>query len=143
MGTSLDDQVAELTNALEKLARRFKLADAAQSGPPLAEIDKHILLHVSEHPTCGPSDIARNFGVPLTTLSSAADRLAKRGLLLRLRPAEDRRAVALELTEAGHQTVSALRQSHQAMFRAMLAHLSMAERETFLDLARKMAKNDD
>lgn len=142
MDEPLDDQVAELAGALEKLARRFKLTDAVQGGRPMAEIDKHILLHVAEHPGCGPSDVARSFGVPLTTVSSATDRLAKRGLLQRLRPSTDRRAVELELTASGQAHAEALRQAHHAMFRAMLERLSKRERALFVDLARKMSIND-
>lgn len=143
MNETLDDQVAELAGALEKLARRFKLADAAQGGRPLAEIDKHILLHVEAHPGCGPSDVARSFGVPLTTVSSATDRLSKRGLLERQRPSQDRRAVALVLTTPGSAQAAALRQSHHAMFRAMLEQLSPAERSSFIAMSRKISSYED
>lgn len=85
MTNPTDEQVADLAAALDVFSRRFKLTDVG-AGRPLAEIDKHILHYVEAHPDCGPTDVARYLGVAMTTISSATDRLAKRGLLERLRP---------------------------------------------------------
>ncbi len=139
MDDPTDEQVADLAAALDRLARRFKLSDNGQGGRPLAEIDKLILQHVAAHPGCGPSDVARLFGVALTTISSATDRLAKRGLLERLRPSEDRRAVALDLTEAGRAHARALHDMYQAMFREMLRRLTPAERAVFIEMVGKVS----
>ncbi|MBL4916861.1 MarR family winged helix-turn-helix transcriptional regulator [Szabonella alba] len=139
MSEPTDEQVADLAGALDRLGRRFKLSDTAQGGRPLAEIDKLILQHVAAHPGCGPSDVARTFGVALTTISSATDRLAKRGLLERLRPSEDRRAVALDLTEAGKTHARALQDMYQSMFRDMLRRLTPAERAVFIEMVSKIA----
>ena len=47
------------------------------------------------------SDLARHLGVGLSTVSEAAQRLERLGLVTRGRSAPDRRAVALRLTPAG------------------------------------------
>ncbi|HBM60173.1 MarR family winged helix-turn-helix transcriptional regulator [Salipiger marinus] len=138
-----NDQVAELAAALDRLSRRFKLSDASLGGRPLAEIDKHILQHVAAQPGCGPSDVARAFGIALTTISSATDRLAKRGLLQRLRPSDDRRAVALQLTDEGVAYAEAQRAAHQTMFRAMLDQLLPEERPVFIGLIGKISSSED
>lgn len=133
-----DEQVASLAAALDVFSRRFKLKDAG-AGRPVAEIDKHILHYVEAHPGCGPTDVARFLGVAMTTISSATDRLAKRGLLERLRPSDDRRAVALRLTDDGTSYTAAHKQAYMAMFRTMLAPLSPAERDTFVAMMAKIA----
>lgn len=116
MTNPTDEQVADLAAALDVFSRRFKLTDVG-AGRPLAEIDKHILHYVEAHPDCGPTDVARYLGVAMTTISSATDRLAKRGLLERLRPSDDRRAVALRLTAEGASATAAHKQAYMAMFR--------------------------
>lgn len=136
-----EKQIADLAAALDGFARRFKLTDAA-SGRPLAEIDKQILLYVEKHPGCGPTDVARFLGVPTTTISSATDRLAKRGLLARDRPEDNRRAVALRLTDAGGTYVAATKQAYLKMFRSMLERLSPDERESLVAMMTKIASND-
>ncbi|WP_333826636.1 MarR family winged helix-turn-helix transcriptional regulator [Pararhodobacter sp.] len=136
-----DKQIADLAAALDSFARRFKLTEAA-SEKPLAEIDKQILLYVETHPGCGPTDVARFLGVPTTTISSATDRLAKRGLLARDRPEDNRRAVALRLTDAGESYVAATKQAYMAMFKSMLEPLSPGERESLVAMMTKIASND-
>lgn len=108
----------------------------------MAEIDKHILQYVEANPGCGPSDVARFLGVAMTTISSATDRLAKRGLLERLRPSDDRRAVALRLTEAGTCTTSAHKRAYMAMFGTMLERLTPEEREAFVAMMTKISSYD-
>lgn len=136
-----DKQIADLAAALDVFGRRFKLTDAA-SGKPLAEIDKQILLYVEQHPACGPTDVARFLGVPTTTISSATDRLAKRALLARERPEDNRRAVALRLTDAGETYVAATRKAYLEMFRSMLERLSPEERDSLVAMMAKIASND-
>lgn len=141
MSRPTDEQVARLAAALDVISRRFKLADV-DAGRPMAEIDKHILQYVEAHPECGPSDVARFFGAAITTISSAADRLARRGLLLRQRPENDRRAVALRLTDEGKVYTAALGAAYKSMFRMMLDRLDQDERDLFIGMMDKIASYD-
>lgn len=142
MSHPAEEQVAALAAALGAFARRFKLADIG-AGRPLAEIDKQILQYVEANPDCGPTDIARSFGVALTTISSATDRLAKRGLLERLRLSDDRRAVALRLTEQGKSCTAAQNRAYMAMFSTMLERLTPDEREALVAMMTKISSYDD
>ncbi len=141
MTAPTDEQIAKLGAALDVFVRRFKLADAAP-GKPLAELDKQILLYVQKHPGSGPTDVARFLGVATTTISSATDRLARRGLLVRDRPAEDRRAVALKLTREGDASATAQAQAYLAMFKTMLERLSPEERDSLVAMMTKIASYD-
>lgn len=138
-----DDQLALLGAAFDAFARRYKLADELSSDAPLNELDRQTLLYVSENPACGPSDIARFLGVANTTVSSATDRLVRRGLLQRERPEEDRRAVALSLSKAGTTRVSGLLRAHRDLYRRMLAPLSAREREQFIEMINKIVSYED
>ena len=137
-----DDQLAALGAAFETFARRYKVADALRAEQPLNEIDRQTLMYVADHPDCGPSDVARFLGVPNTTLTSAADRLAKRKLLDRQRVEGDRRAVALRLSEEGKARVAAFMAAHREMYRSLLGPLTVSERNELIRLMTKIVKND-
>ncbi|MDX3930021.1 MAG: MarR family winged helix-turn-helix transcriptional regulator [Shinella sp.] len=141
MTSPTDDQIAVLSAALDTFSRRYKLMDAGEK-KPLTELDKQVLLYVKKNPACGPSDIARFLGVAMTTISSATDRLAKRGLLERHRPEVDRRAVALELTGAGRDYVGAQEQAYRQMFQMMLERLRPEEREAFIEMITKISNSE-
>ncbi|EHM03139.1 transcriptional regulator, MarR family [Acetobacteraceae bacterium AT-5844] len=142
MTTPTDAQLATLGAAFGTFARRYKLSAANLADSPLNEVDTQALLYVAEHQDCGPTDIARFLGLPNTTISSATDRLAKRGLLERARMEDDRRAVALRLSSEGETRVAAIRQAYQDMCRLMLDPLTPQERETFISLITKIVFND-
>ncbi|MEO3385344.1 MarR family winged helix-turn-helix transcriptional regulator [Mesorhizobium sp. CAU 1741] len=142
MTTPSDDQIAMLANALDTFSRRYKLTDTG-ADRPLTELDNQVLLFVAGHPSCGPTDVARFLDVAATTISSATDRLVKRGLLNRQRLEGDRRAVALTLSEDGEAYVSTYKHAHDSLFRMMLERLLPEERETFLHLISKIAHHDD
>ena len=142
MTTASDDQLAKLSAALDTFARRYKLADVLGPEKPLNELDKLTLLYVREHPTCGPTDVARYLGVATTTLSSATDRLVKRGLLERHRLEVDRRAVELRLSEKGVLRAAAYAKAHHAIAEQMLHALTPAERDSFIRLILKIVHYD-
>ena len=81
--------------------------------------------------------------MPGTTISSATDRLVKRGLLGRDRIEEDRRAISLRLSAAGETTVAALRAVHWGLYRTMLHCLSPDEREQFIVYMTKIGYSED
>lgn len=138
-----DAQLAALGAALDAFARRYKVAESLSGELPLNEVDKQVLLLVAEHSDCGPTDAARLLNVATTTLTSAADRLEKKGLLERVRLASDRRAVALRLSEAGRVRVDAFLDMHRNMYRKLLAPLSSDERNELIRLMTKVAQNED
>ena len=67
----------------------------------MSERDSRVLAHLDELAPVTVSDLARHLGVGLSTVSEAAQRLERLGLVTRGRSAPDRRAVALRLTPAG------------------------------------------
>lgn len=143
MTTPTDAQLAALGAAFDAFARRFKLAEACGGEQPLNEIDKQTLFYVASHGDCGPTDIARYLNVAGTTLTSATDRLVKRGLLARERVAGDRRAVALRLTEAGQAKVRDLEATYHQMYRQFLDPLTPSEQDTLIQILTKVVQNDN
>jgi len=138
-----DDQLATLGAAFETFTRRYKLAEAISAEKPLNEIDKQTLFYVGKNGGCGPSDVARFLGTANTTISSATDRLVKRGYLRRERVEDDRRAVALQLSEDGRAYVERQLKMYRDMYRLMLERLLPAERDQFIAMITKIVYTDD
>ncbi len=143
MNNPTDEQMTKIGAAFDAFTRRHELADAGGPARPLNELDKQVLLFTGDNPGCGPSDVARFLAVPNTTISSATDRLVKRGLLDRDRIETDRRAIALRLSKDGEETAVALRQVHQDLYRMMLQRLSPIEQEQFINIITKIVYYED
>lgn len=143
MSNPSDAQLAALEAAFETFARRFKLVEAMKAEQPLNELDKQILLYVSRQPNVGPTDLARFFGVANTTLTSATDRLVKRKLLDRSRPEDNRRAVALRLSEAGRACVEAFQAAYRDMYLSLLQPLTPEDRDHLIRIMQIITKNED
>ena len=133
-----DRQLDELGAAMDEFSRRYKLAMSLDGGTALNELDKLLLIHIHRNPGAGPTDLARFFGVPATTTTSATDRLVKRGFVERRRPEKDRRAVALQVTDAGDASVRAIEVTHRSLYASMLAPLAPDERDTLIRLMTKI-----
>lgn len=137
------DQVAQLALAFERFTRRFKVAEAAAAmSNGLNALDIQALLFIEDHPDCSLGDVARNLQVALTTMSSSADRLVRRRMVNRLRPEENRRAVALSTTPEGKEAVAGYIGGYADSCRAMLQSLDSGEQIQFVRLAQKIAEYD-
>ena len=84
--------------------------------------------------------VAETLSAPITTISSALDRLERKGLIERRRIPDDRRMVVIELTAQGRRLAARLRAAHLKNCRAMLSRLNMADRTEFLRLATQMTQ---
>jgi DNA-binding MarR family transcriptional regulator len=86
------------------------------------------------------TEFARALGVPLSTATHSVDRLVKRDLVAREHSEHDRRMVKLRLTDRGARMAEEFLEHRLALMAAMLASLSLGEREIFLELVDKIAR---
>jgi DNA-binding MarR family transcriptional regulator len=70
------------------------------------------------------SDFASALGIPVSTASYTADKLVRKGLVLRTRSDEDRRVVQVELSEAGKKLEQIFFERRLKMGHEMLALLN-------------------
>lgn len=88
------ETVPELMHAIRSHMRQN--ADARVTVPQL-----RCLLFLRRHPGCSLGDIAKHLGVTTATTSTMVDRIVKQGLIKVTVPPDDRRRIALELSEQG------------------------------------------
>lgn len=137
------EQTEQLAIAFERFTRRFKVAEAtAAMQNALNALDIQALLFITEHPQCSLGDVARELQVALTTMSSSADRMVRRGMIERQRPEANRRSVALTITQKGREAVEGYMDGYRASCRAMLDALDTPDRLVFLRLTEKISSYD-
>ncbi|MGA2924171.1 MAG: MarR family transcriptional regulator [Candidatus Sulfotelmatobacter sp.] len=137
-----DRQALALDEGVATLLQRFKLEPSIMAGSPYADLhanDVGLLVVIRGPEKWNVRRIAQSLGAPISTISSALDRLEKRGLVVRLRRPGDRRVVYVELTPAGHRLVAKIRASQVEVCRDMLARLSPTDREDIIRLVTQLA----
>lgn len=100
-----------------------------QTGRLLSRHQASVLDHLDEIDPMGLKELARHMGVTAATMSLTIDRLERKGYVMRLRDASDRRRVQLRLTSAGLRIREASSVLDQERVEAMVSRLDETERE--------------
>ena len=138
-----DEHASALDQSIAFLLQRFKLEPGIIAGSPYAGLhanDVGLLVALEKPEEWSVRRIAELLEAPISTVSSALDRLEKRTLVVRSHGSEDRRVVRVGLTRAGQKLVAKIRSSQIEACRAMLARLGPKEREDFIRLVAKLAQ---
>ncbi len=86
-------------------------------------------------------DLARAIGIEGPTLTHHLDALEESGLVVRTRDPQDRRAVRVELTDAGREKHGELMQAVIAFNRRLRSGLEEAEIQELRELLAKLERN--
>src|SRR4051812_29572017 len=123
-----------LASTQKVVTRAFEQELAAAGGSQPAWL---ILLALKQQQRRTQQEVAAAVGIEGATLTHHLDKLAKAGLIERVRDPADRRAVRVELTEAGDRLFLELAQAAQAFDKRLRKGLSADEVDAFRDtLAR-------
>lgn len=140
--TEVDEgQVDALLAGITGLLRRFKLEPGLLADSIYADLHHNdIGLLTTLKPGEGQAvrTLATDFGAPDSTISSALDRLERRGLIQRRPSTTDRRSVLVTLSAEGETLVDRLLQIQRDNSRAMLGSLPPADRATLIKLTEAM-----
>jgi DNA-binding MarR family transcriptional regulator len=137
-----DDQALAMDRGVAAILRRFKLEPSVIAGSPYADLhanDVGLLVVLAEPGEWNVRKIAQAVGAPVSTISSALDRLENRGLVGRQRRGGDRRVVHIELLAAGLRLVAKIRANQIETCRTMLAGLSARDRDELIRLVALLA----
>jgi MarR family transcriptional regulator, lower aerobic nicotinate degradation pathway regulator len=138
-----DREAMSLDEGVAMLLQKFKLEPSIIAGSPYATLhanDVGLLVMLRQPEKWSVRRIAQTLGAPITTVSSALDRLESRGLVTRGQVAEDRRMVRIELSAAGHRLVTKIRSNQVEVCRSMLALLDPPDRESLIRLVSRLAQ---
>jgi DNA-binding MarR family transcriptional regulator len=135
-------QALLLHECISALMRQFRLEPGLLAGSVYADLHANDIglfevLATAEIWTV--RRIAQTLSAPMTTVSSALDRLERQGLIERRRIDRDRRVVRIEFTGRGRRLANRLREAHIENCRLMLSRLDGGDREDFLRLAAQIS----
>ncbi|WP_051382684.1 MarR family winged helix-turn-helix transcriptional regulator [Gloeobacter kilaueensis] len=136
-----EEQLVLLYQSVQQLIRSLKVAQpqGRGGGEGLNPTDQQALTLIGESGPCTLGEVAESLGVPLSTASSAVERLVQKGLVERSRVASNRRIVRLALTAAGKAMFAEVAREQLHQCQAMLEALDGPEREVFIALMAKIA----
>ena len=142
-GKVSDPEAVALDEGIALLLQRFKLEPSIIAGSPYADLhanDVGLLVVLRQPEKWSVRRIAQSLGAPISTISSALDRLESRGLITRGRVAEDRRLVRIELSPAGQRLATKIRASQVEVCRAMLSRLGARDRADLIRVVTQLAR---
>jgi DNA-binding MarR family transcriptional regulator len=120
----LAEGIARLRRALRRGAR---VADPRNT---LAVAQLELLSAVTEHPGARPGQLARLLNMRPNTVTTIVNALSARGMLERVAAADDKRAIELTVTEAGHQAVLSWQATNAAVLHLALSTLPAKQRQS-------------
>jgi DNA-binding MarR family transcriptional regulator len=142
-GTAIENQQARTLHvSIALLMRQFRIEPGLLAGSVYADLhanDIGLFEVLAGADEWSVRRLAQALAAPISTISSALDRLERQRLIERSRIPDDRRIVRIALTARGQRLAARLNGAHIENCRAMLARLSAEEREQFLRLAAKIA----
>ena len=104
--------------------------------------EAHLLMSIGTKGPLTMSEIARTLQLTLSSVTAVVDKLEKKEFVRRrMRNAQDRRLVRVELTAAGRKFYNLVEAAHVTLTDSMLKILDPAEREVFLGLFRKISQS--
>lgn len=121
-------------------SNRNKLNILSSNLKEVTTLEISIVSLVEKNPNIILKEIVQELQIPSSTLTSAVDRLEKRGLIKRIISERDRRSYGLQLTEKGMLVQEEHEKGEQYIIEAIFSALdNEEERATFVRLASKIA----
>jgi DNA-binding MarR family transcriptional regulator len=137
-----DERVEGIITRIQLLSKHVGHAkDRALAEVDLQEFEFETLHRLASRGTprrATPSELASELMVSPAGITGRLDTLEKSGLVRRLRTAEDRRRVDVELTELGHSRWFAAMKLRGAAEDAMVQPLDIAEQDALIALLKRM-----
>src|SRR2546421_6201252 len=102
--TKRDDETAQILLDLSRLLRNLtRLVGGADDGPAMTATQRIALVELGDYGRSRLNDLAARMGVSPPTASRSVDALHELGLVERVVDPRDRRALNIELSDAGKQ----------------------------------------
>jgi MarR family transcriptional regulator, temperature-dependent positive regulator of motility len=134
--TDNDHKPGHLARRFQQIAVAVFHAAVEEAGYDLTPVQYAALTTVGMQPGLDQATLAGLIADDRTTITGVVDRLVQKGLLVR-QASTDRRAHALQITDAGRQILDGIEPAVEAAQRIIVGGLTTAEAATLMRLLRK------
>jgi DNA-binding MarR family transcriptional regulator len=139
-----DALIREIFEIREELRSRFvTLLEPMAFPPDLTMRQLHVLLSIANTDGLTVHELGARFGIAAPTASGLIDRLVDKGLVTKLPDPSDRRIRRLELTDAGHETLTQLDSAFSRILGESISRLERDELTTLRDYSAMLLKAAD
>ena len=109
-----------------------------EQGSDLTITEIHTIDAISYDRARNMSEIAKDLQITMGTLTTAVDKLIKKGYAVRKRSEEDKRVVLVELSDKGLEAKKIHDKFHQDMIDSVIKELTEGEEEVLIDSLNKL-----
>nr|WP_220127453.1 MarR family transcriptional regulator [Anoxybacillus ayderensis] len=99
----------------------------------------YVLRYIYKRGVCTSTELADVFAVNKSAITAMTNRLVEKGMIERGRGGDDRRVIALSLTEKGRKWLEETEQNVYELVEAIMTKLSHEEIEQFIQTYEKLA----
>ncbi|WP_420864515.1 MarR family winged helix-turn-helix transcriptional regulator [Anoxybacillus gonensis] len=99
----------------------------------------YLLRYIYKRGVCTSTELADVFAVNKSAITAMTNRLVEKGMIERGRGGDDRRVIALSLTERGRKWLEETEQNVYELVEAIMTKLSHEEIEQFIQTYEKLA----
>jgi DNA-binding MarR family transcriptional regulator len=133
-----EEQIIEFSNLWHLIYNSNKLNLCTESLEGVSPVEISILRIVEKNPQVILREICQSLNIVNSTLTSAVNRLEKRGFIQRIISNRDRRSFGLKLTDDGKSAIDEHLKGEQQVLSSILNSLDDGERIAFLKMFRKI-----
>ncbi len=137
------NKARQLHKSFEEIIYHFQTVNAATSDSVdnLSLMETKAIGFLGQCESCIMREIADYLRVAVSTVTGLVDKLEDKKLVERKRSDEDRRIIKISLTDKGNEVYQFHVGEFTKLCRGMLAGMSDAEQDMYIELSRKIARN--
>jgi len=126
-----------LDQYIRTLAKRLTVRPARGHGADLPNSEVFTCSALGRRRRCMMSELAKECGFPMSSMTGIVDRLVAKGCAKRFRSDEDRRTVFVELTKRGEQVYQEALEAEMELIIGMMEALEPEEQDGLVELLGK------
>ena len=137
----LDGYILRLDNLFPVLIKHFQISDPHKLFGIKVTLQQYFTLNILvKKGRCMVSDLSKNLGVALSTMTELVNRLAKKQFVKKIKDLKDRRIVWINLTKKGAKIIQEINRRKQEHILSILEKLTEKERKLLIDILERVSQ---
>ncbi len=137
----LERYILRLDNLFPVLIKHFQISDPHKLFGIKVTLQQYLTLNILiKKGRCMVSDLSRNLGVALSTMTELVNRLVKKQFIKKAKDLKDRRIVWIDLTKKGAKIIQEINRKKQEHILSILEKLTEKERKLLVDILERISQ---
>ena len=137
----LREYIFQLDDLLPVLIKHFHISDPHKLYGIKISLKQYLALDIlAQKGKCMVSELSKNLGVALSTMTELTDRLVKKRFAKRIKDIKDNRIVWVNLTGKGLEIIQKINEKKQKHILSILEKLGEDERQTLINVLKVVSQ---